>query len=182
MLFGALYYDSNDRSGEVGKRWAILLPLGLLLVFTAGLIYGVLRFINPDLWLGTNISDWQYLTSVAAQATYSWVMVFATIGFFRRFVPNETRAWHYISNSTFWLYLANLPLLLLVQNSMKTWLLPADVKYVLQMFTVGGILLLLYEFLVRRTPLDRLLGNQHRACSTAISNEADNQDDGQQTV
>ena len=102
--------------------------------------------------------------------------------FFRRFVPNETRAWHYISNSTFWLYLANLLLLLLVQNSMKTWLLPADVKYVLQMFTVGGILLLLYEFLVRRTPLDRLLGNQHRACSTAISNEADNQDDGQQTV
>ena len=182
MLFGALYYDSNDRSSEVGKRWYILLPIGFLLIFPAGLIYGVLRFVIPDLWLGANISDWQHLTSVAVQVTYSWVMVFATIGFFRRFVPNETRVWHYISNAAFWLYLANLPLLLLVQNSMKTWLLPADIKYGLQMLTVGGVLLLLYEFLVRRTPLAKLLGEQHRACSMASADEADNQDDGQQPV
>ena len=182
MLFGALYYDSKDHSGEVSKHWYILLPIGLLLVFPAGLTYGVLRFIIPNLWIGVTISDWQHLISVALQAAYSWVMIFATIGFFRRFVSNESRVWRYFSNSAFWLYLANLPLLLLVQNSMKTWLLPADIKYGLQMLTVGGVLLLLYEFLVRRTPLAKLLTMQHRDCPMAISDEADNQDDGQQPV
>lgn len=180
MLFGALYYDSNDHNGEIGKRWYIPFLIGLLLVFPAGLTLGVLRFAIPNLWLGATISVGQHLTSVALQATYSWVMVFAAIGFFRRFVSHKSKVWHYVCNAAFWLYLANTPLLLLVQDSMKTWMLPADIKYVLQMLTVGGVMLLSYELLVRRTPLAKLLGEQHRACSTAIASAADTQDDGQQ--
>ena len=180
MLFGALYYDSHDHRGEVGKSWYLLSLIGLLIVYPAGLVYAVLRFALPDLWIGASISPAEHLLSVALQATYSWVMIFATIGFFRRFVPARSKKWHYTCNAAFWLYLAQTPPLLLVQSSMKNWLLPADIKYVLQMLILGGVMLLSYELLVRRTPLAKLFGERHQACATVVAGGADNQDDAPQ--
>ena len=182
LFFGTLYYDCHDFKGEIGKRWVVLLLVGTLLVFPLALIGGVLRFAIPNLGIGAIISDWQHLASVAAQATYSWVMVFAVIGCFRRFVTKVGRVWHYICNSSYWLYLANTPILILVQDMMKTWRLPADIKYIAQMLIVGGVMLLTYEYLVRRTLIGKLLGEQHRSCSTAIAGEVRALNDEQQPV
>ena len=61
------------------------------------------------------------------------------------------------SDVAYWLYLAHLPLLLLVQGMVRTWELPASVKFGLVCFGVTGILLFIYQFFLRYTFLGTLL-------------------------
>ncbi len=154
FAFGACYFECNDVSGQLGKRWRITLPLAVLVVFPLGLELskGVFGFAH-----GLSGGTLERLLSNAVQVLYAWLMAIAGIGLFRSLLVRENRYIRYVSDSSYWLYLAHLPLVFFTQWLVLEWPLPVVVKFALVVLFVTGILLIAYEYVVRYTWVGTLL-------------------------
>jgi len=84
-------------------------------------------------------------------------MTFGLIGLCRRFLTRENRTIRYVSDSAYWLYLAHVPLVILLQAWVREWDLPAILKFFFVCTLVTGFLLIIYQTMVRYTWLGRLL-------------------------
>ena len=142
--YGALLFLVENRAGtateSVGRRWLVPLLVALLICFPAGLV--TMQF--PA-------------TGALPQVLYAWLMSFAAIGFFRWLVPAESRMWRYLSDSAYWLYLAHMPVVIVLQQTSRGWPLPGVLKFLLVTTLATAILLASYQLLVRHTPLGVLL-------------------------
>jgi surface polysaccharide O-acyltransferase-like enzyme len=143
--FGALYFDSDDEEGRLGRWWWLLLPVGFFLAFPIGIVTQTERPI----------------TSVA-QVVYTWTMCFGIMGLFRRFLAGENKTVRYISDSSYWLYLTHLPLMIAAQATVRDWPLPATAKFALICFAVTGILLVAYHTMVRYTWIGTMLNGPRK--------------------
>ena len=148
FFFGTFYYDCDDSETPIGRQWIITMPVALLVIFPVTLILGL----SPHL-----LGQYRQPALLVLKATYAWLMIFSLIGISRELISRESRVWRYMSDVAYWLYLAHLPLLLVVQQMMRTWNLPAVVKFGLICFGVTGILLLIHQFFLRYTFLGTLL-------------------------
>lgn len=157
FAFGALAYDRRDRSGRllidtVGRRWPAWLPVTVVVILPLGL------------WL-TFVVDGSWLLASAAQVAYTWAMCFALIGLFRRVLSAERRSVRYLSDSSYWIYLAHLPLVIEFQALIRDWDLPATVKFTGLCLAVTALLLAAYQIGVRHTPIGWLLNGRRRSAS-----------------
>ena len=152
FFFGALYYDCNDDARKVGKRWVFTLLVALLIVFPIGLVFSWSPFPSAP----------NHIISVVAQALFAWMMVFSLMGAFRQLVVKGSTVWRYVSDSSYWLYLAHLPLIVLAQGLIRPWQLPALLKFSLLCIVTTAVLLVAYEYLVRYTPIGTLLNGPRR--------------------
>ena len=141
FFWGAFYYDSDDTDAKVGKQWVITMPIALLVIFPIALILGL----SP----GSFQED--HLVLLILKAMYAWLMVFSLMGISHELISRESRIWRYISDVAYWLYLAHLPLILVAQAIVRTWNLPAAVKFGLICSGVVGVLLLIYQCFLRST-------------------------------
>ena len=148
FFWGAFYYDCDDSEGKLGRQWIITMPVALLVIFPVTLILGL----SPN-----SFGGYRQPALLVLKAMYAWMMVFSLMGISRELISRENRVWRYLSDVAYWLYLANLPLLLLVQEMVRTWDLPVVVKLGLVCFVVAGILLLIHQFFLRYTFLGTLL-------------------------
>ena len=154
FFFGTLYFDCDDPDGRVGKWWWLALPVGLFIVFPFGLefstgAFGFRQEIFDPAMAGT--------AAVALQVIYAWMMTFGFIGLFRKLCTRENKTIRYVSDSSYWLYVTHVPLIIGAQLAVRDWPLASGVKYFLVFLAVTGLLLLIYQFLVRYTWLGRLL-------------------------
>ena len=156
FFFGALYFDCDDPDGRVGKWWWLTLPLGLFIVFPFGLEFSTGTFGFRQEILDPAMAR-TAAVAVALQAIYAWMMTFACMGLFRKLCVRENKTIRYLSDSSYWLYVAHLPLIIGAQLAVRDWPLSSGVKYFLVFLAVTGLLLLIYQFLVRYTWLGRLL-------------------------
>ena len=152
FAFGALLYGRPDRDGEpmierLGQRWWIILPITVLIVFPLGLNW---TFVEEDAWLPASV----------AQITFAWALSIGLIGLFRAVLSTERRGVRYLSDSSYWLYVAHVPLVILVQALVNDWELPSFVK--LSGITVGvtAVLLLTYQLFIRYTPIGTMLNGK----------------------
>jgi peptidoglycan/LPS O-acetylase OafA/YrhL len=156
FAFGALYYDANDDEGRLGRRWWFLLPFAFVIALPVALATLPLRPVTA-----------------AAQVVYAWFMSFGTMGLFRRALRRE-RSWvRYISDSSYWLYLTHVPLVIAAQAIVAPWPLPSHVKFVLLLGVVTAILLLSYQLFVRYTWIGVVLNGprtrpRHQAPQVAL--------------
>jgi peptidoglycan/LPS O-acetylase OafA/YrhL len=152
--FGALYFGFDDPSGRVGQRWWLPLSIGLLVVFPLGSAL-------TDGWAGPPgiVVDGvpRAVLSNFLQASYPWLLTFGLMGLFRRVCPVESSTMRYLSDSSYWLYLAHLPLIIAAQYVVRDWPVPAVVKFMLIVTVVTGFLLWTYQTLVRYRWLGRFL-------------------------
>lgn len=160
--YGALLFLAEHRAGadveRVGRRWPLLFPLALLVCFPAGLV--TIR--SPA-------------ATALPQALYAWLMCFGGIGFFRWLVPGESRTWRFLSDSAYWLYLAHMPLLVVVQRATRDWPIDGTLKFLLVCVFSTAVLLASYQILVRPTWLGGLLNGPRRqrpASRSAIRTES----------
>lgn len=63
----------------------------------------------------------------------------------------------YVSDSSYWLYVAHVPLIIAAQAVVRSWPLPATAKFLLVCTVVSGFLLFTYQVMVRYTWLGTLL-------------------------
>jgi len=138
--FGALYFDSDDEAGRLGRWWWLLLLVGIFLALPIGIATMVFRPI----------------TSIA-QVVYTWTMSFGIMGLFRKILKRESKTVRYLSDASYWLYLTHLPLILAAQVIVRDWPLPAILKFVLIGSTVTGVLLVVYHTMVRYTWIGTML-------------------------
>lgn len=148
FFVGAFYYDCDDSAGTLGKQWIITMPVALLVIFPVTLTLGL----TPN-WLG----QYRQLVLLVLKALYAWMMVFSIMGIARELISRENRIWRYVSDAAYWLYLAHLPVILVMQEIMRPWNLPPVAKFVLICFGVTGVLLLIYQFFLRYTFLGTVL-------------------------
>ena len=151
FFFGAFYYDCDDSAGKLGKQWIITLLVALLIIFPVAVTLGL----SPDLLKK------YHLVSVALKAVYAWMMVFPLMGISRELIARDSRLWRYISDVAYWVYLGHLPLILVAQEMVRTWDLPAILKFGLICCGVTGVLLLIHQFFLRYTFVGTLL-NRHQ--------------------
>ena len=141
--FGALYFDSDDNTGRLGQWWFLLLPLAVFVVLPIGILT---TFVDPDQSI-----------SVITQTVYVWAMTFGMIGLFRKFMFTENKTMRYISDSSYWLYVAHLPLVIWGQGLVRDWPISPFIKFLLVCGISTGLLLISYQTLVRYTWLGTLL-------------------------
>jgi peptidoglycan/LPS O-acetylase OafA/YrhL len=82
------------------------------------------------------------------------------IGLFQHVASSE-RPWvRYLSDASYWMYLAHLPLVLAAQLLVRDWPLPPVPKFLFVCTSVFIILLATYHFLVRYSWIGALLNSR----------------------
>ena len=171
FFFGALYFDCQDDEGRLGRYWYLTVPFAFFVVFPIG--YSIIMDGFAADWFS---QQWRRPLAVGLQATYAWLMTFGSIGFFRSCFSKENFTMRYLSDSSYWLYVAHLPLVIAAAWLVAGWELPAELKFVLVCVACSALLLLSYQYCVRYTPIGTLLnGKKHRASSPTASYEGASQ-------
>jgi hypothetical protein len=154
FFVGVWYFDANDVDGRVSRGWAWMLGAALLVLFPVGyeLTYGTWGWRDK-----LENAAWIAPASDLLQVLYTWLMTFGMMGFFRARFAHPSPALRYVSDSSYWLYLAHLPLVILGQHLIRNWPLPSGVKCLLLITVTSCLLLLSYEYLVRYTWIGRML-------------------------
>ena len=154
FFFGAVYWDMDDNQGQLGRWWFVSLPIAIGIVFPIALdlvsgTFGIIPRLEDE---STNAVVANFL-----QATFAWLMTFGSIGLCCRFLSRESKTLRYISDSSYWLYLIHLPLVILAQWLVRDLQFPAFLKFAGITIVVSAFLLITYAYGVRYTPIGRLL-------------------------
>jgi peptidoglycan/LPS O-acetylase OafA/YrhL len=144
FAYGAILFDGGSTVfARFEKGW--WLRIGLCLAAPAALI----TFGKP-------------VASGLAQSIYSWAMIFGCLGLFRKRLHAENHVIRYLSDSSYWLYLVHLPLIVVGQSWISRWNLPSGVKFPGLILVSMAILLLSYQILVRHTFIGRFLNGPRK--------------------
>lgn len=162
FFFGVLYYDVLAQVPEgseerVGKYWWLTLPLA-----TVAFVIGVDIHTGLFGWFVQLDPTAKWLAGALFESLYAWLMIFGLIGVFRWAFRSENRTLRYISDSSYWLYLAHMPLVIMVHGLTASWPIPSAIKFVTICVAISAFLLVTYEYGVRYTPIGRLLNGPRK--------------------
>ena len=93
-------------------------------------------------------------------STITWLLIFGCIGFSQHHFDSESRFWRYFSDSSYWFYLAHLPIQfqILIWFGQEPW--HWLVKFAVYVFGTLAVLLPTYHLLVRPTPIGWMLNGR----------------------
>lgn len=162
--FGALYFDAKDSAGTLGKQYWLTLPIAVLVIFPLSMLitYGSPRWVPL-------IPSLRLLLNNLLQVLYAWMMTFGCMGLFRQILNSENKTLRYASDSSYWLYITHLPLIIFAQAFVSDWRLPAMVKFVLILVVVTGFLLVIYDAMVRYSFIGAILNGRKRRAAVATA-------------
>ena len=103
---------------------------------------------------------------VAFVLSYSltmWVLVFLTIGVFRKLFQRPQTWVRYIAESSYWMYLIHLPIVVWLQVAFAEFPLNWSVKLTAISLITVAVSLITYDLFVRSTWLGSLLNGQRRS-------------------
>jgi peptidoglycan/LPS O-acetylase OafA/YrhL len=149
FFVGALYFDCEDPDGRLGRRWWLTLPVALCFA----LPFGLWATFEPG-------EATPRILAVFLQALYAWLMTLGLIGLCRKVCSRESPRLRYISDSSYWLYVAHLPLIFLTQSIARPWDIPVFAKFAFVCISVTAFLLIVYQLLVRYSWLGTLLNGK----------------------
>ncbi|NBU76196.1 MAG: acyltransferase, partial [Planctomycetes bacterium] len=80
------------------------------------------------------------LQNCLLQTLYTWLMVVGAIGLAHRIFRTERKWFRYLADSSYWLYLIHVPLVICCQWFLYFWPLPALIKTALVLIITISIL------------------------------------------
>jgi peptidoglycan/LPS O-acetylase OafA/YrhL len=144
--FGWLVYRQSDLLPILRRRWPLNLTIGALGValeiVCAG---GFLPNLHPLL------SGPAKLAAAAGYALGTWALTFAAIGLALRFLDGFSPARRYIADSSYWLYLVHLPLIMALQVLVARLAWPWELKFAVILGVAFPLMLASYELIVRHS-------------------------------
>ncbi|MFC4995119.1 acyltransferase family protein [Rubritalea tangerina] len=149
FFFGCLLFLHPKT--PVGLRWKLLTVTALLFLFPLGMW--------TEWWSYYNAPNLQILSDIL-QVLFTWSMVFACIGFFQIYCSHPSKVMRYLSDASYWLYLAHLPLVFAIQLLIQNWQITCFLKFPIVILATLAPLLLAYHFVVRKKPLGKLLNGK----------------------
>ncbi len=138
--FGVCYYDCDDRQAALTRGWPLMLLVGMFVAYPLGLIAIQYRPLGAP-----------------AQTAYAWLMTLGLMGCFRAALRRERPSMRYLSDASYWLYLAHVPLVIVIQQWIRVWPLPLLVKFALVLSVATAALLVANQLAVRYTWVGRML-------------------------
>jgi len=146
--YGAICFGHAGFHEKVGRFWPVHLLVAVF-VFVPALF----MMVRIDL-------EWGYELLSICSALFVWLMTFGLIGVFRQFFSGENPKVRFVSDSAYWLYVAHLPLIQVVQVWVSDWPLPSLIKVVIVCVVTTALLLLSYRYLIRYTPVGTMLNGK----------------------
>jgi len=144
LLFGwILYHRRHLLQGFVRNAWR---HLGLGIFWMAATLAAVSVQLGNPAWKTA-----AFAATVVAGSLCVWEMLYALLGLFQRYLGTEHRVLKYLSDSSYWLYLAHSPVLLMVQLLVFRTSWPGSLKFAVTLGLTVPILLASYHGLVRST-------------------------------
>ena len=154
--FGALMYGARGSDARFGRFWYIMLPVALA-VLPFGLMFGYQSQRASGIIPDDATRQW---VSCLLQVFYTWLMTLGLLGLFESLLAKD-RSWvRYLSDSSYWLYLAHLPLIILGQTLLLRTDLPPLAEFTVLTISATAVLLVSYRFAVRYTPVGTLLNGK----------------------
>lgn len=145
--FGALVHATPKAGERLGVGWQVLLALALV-------TYPVALPISTMSPFGYELAGYETTRrnlSALGQSLFCWLMVFGTAGLCHRLLSAERPRLRHLSDSSYWLYLAHLPLVIVGQMLLAPLPLPALAKFSILLAGSTAVLLATYEWGVRYT-------------------------------
>ena len=102
------------------------------------------------------------LTLAACYPLATWAWTFGLLGLAMRFLSGQNAAIRYVADSSYWIYLIHLPIIMVAQVLLFPLALPALAKFALVLATTLPIMLLSYHLMVRYSFLGALLNGRRR--------------------
>ena len=161
FLFGVFFYRRNFQV----RRWWAVAVLPAAAIFLPGLV-----FAYPGPFGLDATAFWVQGVSAVLQTAYAWLMCFGLMGTFRWIAARE-RFWsRYLSDASYWIYLAHVPLVIAGQWLTAEWPISAHLKFLLICVGVPAILLVCYQYCVRYTIIGTTLnGPRVRPAASGVA-------------
>lgn len=150
---GWLGHRLKDGLTPLAKLWALYIPVALVLSVVCLVLVK-----TPA--LEASFSGNQKLIFAALYGLLVWLWTFGLIGAALRFIRKESPWIRYLADSSYWLYIIHLPILVAVEALVVSWPIPAEIKLVLVVGVSTGFMLLTYHGLVRSTWLGAWLNGR----------------------
>ncbi len=158
LLFYACFFffgtHVRQRGIAISKSCAYLTLPALTVVFGTALLV-----LYPD---GKPVEPGgpAWAIGAACQAAFAWLMCFGTMGLFR-LIASKERLWvRYVADSSCWLYLWHLPLLIALQYPLSRMDIDPHLNFLILCLLATAILLATYQFVVRYTLIGTLLNGK----------------------
>ncbi|MFG6464180.1 ATP-binding cassette domain-containing protein [Roseateles sp. DXS20W] len=165
FAFGWLVQRAPGALAALRARWLLH---GLLAMASSATCLYVLKTQPPFAMPDTP----RFVFALAFVAS-AWCWTFAVTGAALRFLSGHHPAIRYVADASYWIYLVHLPLVAALQVWVGDWPLHWGLKYPFIVATTLAPLLLSYQWLVRPTPIGRLLnGRAYPRRGTAAPAEA----------
>lgn len=154
FLIGCVFYNVPTLVGVINKNAHYLLSIGLLLAFSA---------IVPQLWFErTNLDYYSLLKIVAIVLSCSaiYLLVLGLWGYCSRFKLKDTKLLRYVTDSSYWVYLSNMPIVVVLQIIIIPLAIPIFLKFLIVFIGAFAISMMTYEYFVRYTIIGGLLNKK----------------------
>jgi len=152
FLFGAAVRGLDPDTRSLTRGWPAMLAVAIVIFLTAGAAAESAKG-----------GELEALIPAVMQAAFAWTMTLGLIGLSAKLFHRE-RAWvRYLSDASYWIYLAHLPLVFLLQGAVARWELPAWQKLGVMVTACLAALLLTYALLIRPTPIGWMLNGRRPA-------------------
>ncbi|WP_165232436.1 acyltransferase family protein [Aquisphaera insulae] len=145
----------RERAGlaDVAKRWLPSLAIGTMAQAVAGLLSMAQG--RPPAGSSSSLIPAAGISLYAVGSAYT---AFGFLGFFQRYLDRPTRAGRYLADTAFWIYLVHQPLLAPVLKVIVPLGLPWWLQALAASTLASAAGLVLYELIVKPTPLAALFG------------------------
>ena len=153
FAFGSITFGIRTKKSEplidhLGKRWYVLLPITVIGILPLG--------------LGATFEGDSWFIASLLQILYAWGMSIGLIGLFRKLFAKERNSVRYLSDASYWMYIAHLPLVISAQWLFRDWEIFSFLKFFLICISISPILLASYQLFVRYTPIGTLLNGKRK--------------------
>lgn len=157
FMLGWLMHRQTELLGVWREQWVVNLAVaGCLTVLCLALV-GPTPSANLFTIEGPVWSRFVYTASYTASI---WYWTFGLIGAALQFCSDASPTRRYLADSSYWLYLAHLPIVFGLQVLMMDWPLYWAVKFPLIIAITLGVLLASYHYLVRPTFVGEILNGR----------------------
>lgn len=136
------------------RNWGRYLGIGVIA------IAGCLAWIGLEPVVTPQPPGLAKLAFAMAYAVGAWSLSFAAIGLALRFLSDHSPARRYIADSSYWIYLVHLPLIMVLQAAVSRTPWPWEVKFALILGVGFTLMFASYHFLVRRTFIGAILNGR----------------------
>jgi ABC-type multidrug transport system ATPase subunit/peptidoglycan/LPS O-acetylase OafA/YrhL len=166
MIVGWLLHRRTALLQSFEKRW-----IGHLLIALAATAY-CCSVVGTRFTILPAPMDWHKALFAGAYVVALWSWIFAIMGVALRFLHGESRVRRYVADSSYWIYIAHLPVVAAFAVVVRSWPVHWAFKYGFVLAASFALLFASYHFLVRPTFIGEWLNGRKYPRRSASSHVA----------